>query len=123
MSRMDANFGLNNTKAAVDVSYDLSGASFVYPQEGSNSEGITPSAKRESCIYLIFHTIATLHPAQSMQLDNRGQVSTPYRRRLEKRHDRWSLVQKFHNFFFTNNDVRAAQSHALSERCRARFVG
>jgi len=47
MSRIDATFGLNNIKAVVDVNYDLSGASFVFPpQEGSNSEGITPSAKQ-----------------------------------------------------------------------------
>ncbi|KAF8502654.1 hypothetical protein F5888DRAFT_1607718 [Russula emetica] len=46
-SRIDATFGLNNIKAVVDVNYDLSGASFVFPpQEGSNSDGITPSAKQ-----------------------------------------------------------------------------
>jgi hypothetical protein len=69
MSHIDAKFELNNIKAVVDVNYDLSGASFVFPpREGSNSEGITPSAKRESCIYLIFLTIATLCPTQSIQL-------------------------------------------------------
>jgi hypothetical protein len=73
MSRIDATFGLNNIKAVVDVNYDLSGASFVFPpQEGSNSEGITPSAKRESCIYVIVLTVATLYPTQSIQLNNRG---------------------------------------------------
>ena len=47
------------------MNYDLSGAAFVFPpKEGSSSDGITPSAKRESCIYLIFPTIATLHPTQ-----------------------------------------------------------
>jgi hypothetical protein len=53
LSRIDAKFELNDIKAVVDVNYDLSGASFVFPpQEGSNSDGITPSAKREFCIHL-----------------------------------------------------------------------
>ena len=73
LSRIDAKFGLNDINAVVDVNYDLSGAAFVFPpQEVSNSDGITPSAKRESCIYLIFFTIAKLHPTQSIQLNNRG---------------------------------------------------
>ena len=38
------------------MNYDLSGSSFVFPpQHGSSSNGITPRAKRESCIYLIRH--------------------------------------------------------------------
>ena len=72
LSRIDAKFELNDIKAVVDVDYDLSGASFVFPpQKGSHSEGITPSAKRESCTYLTA-PIATLHPTQSIQPNNRG---------------------------------------------------
>jgi hypothetical protein len=65
-SHIDAKFGLNNLKADVGVNYDLSGASFAFrvpSQEGSRSEGIRGSAKRESCVYLI---IATLYPTQSI---------------------------------------------------------
>ncbi len=65
---MDATFGLNNIKAVVNVNYDLNGASFVFPpQEGSNADGIIPSAKRGSYIYLLFLTIATLHNSLAYQ--------------------------------------------------------
>lgn len=45
---VDANFGLKNVNAAVEVNYDLSGASFTFPpQAGSNTDGIASSSKRE----------------------------------------------------------------------------
>ena len=50
--KMDANFELDNINAVVDLNYPLSGISFSFPPEsGSQLSGITPSAKRESCLY------------------------------------------------------------------------
>ncbi|KAF8472215.1 hypothetical protein DFH94DRAFT_655780 [Russula ochroleuca] len=47
MSQFDAKFGLNNINAAVDLNYNLSGVSFVFPpQAGSNVDGITPGSKQ-----------------------------------------------------------------------------
>ncbi|KAF8502608.1 hypothetical protein F5888DRAFT_1607712 [Russula emetica] len=44
---IDANFGLANVNAAVEVNYDLGGASFTFPaQGGSNTNGITSSSKQ-----------------------------------------------------------------------------
>jgi len=44
---MDANFGLKNVNAAVEVNYDLGGASFTFPpQDGANTGGIASSSKR-----------------------------------------------------------------------------
>jgi hypothetical protein len=48
VGRVDGNFGLKNVNAAVEVNYDLGGASFVFPsQDGSVTDGISPSSKRE----------------------------------------------------------------------------
>jgi hypothetical protein len=48
MGSVDGNFGLKNVNAAVEVNYDLGGASFVFPpQAGSNTDSIAPSSKRE----------------------------------------------------------------------------
>lgn len=53
LSQIEAKFGLNNINAVVDLNYNLSGTSFVFPpQAGSNVDGITPSAKRESRLCL-----------------------------------------------------------------------
>jgi len=44
---VDADFGLKNVSAAVDVSYDLKGASFTFPpQAGSSTDGISSSNKQ-----------------------------------------------------------------------------
>ena len=48
LGRIDANFGLKNVNAAVEVNYDLGGASFAFPPQGaSNTDGISTSSKRE----------------------------------------------------------------------------
>jgi hypothetical protein len=49
LGRIDANFGLQNVNAAIEVNYDLGGASFAFPPQngGSNADGITSSSKRE----------------------------------------------------------------------------
>ena len=50
--QMDANFELDIINAAVDLNYPLSGISFAFPpKSGSQLSGITPSTKRESCLY------------------------------------------------------------------------
>ncbi len=50
MGRIDANFGLKNVNAGIEVNYGLSGASFIFPppsQGGSNTNGISSTSKRE----------------------------------------------------------------------------
>jgi hypothetical protein len=48
LGNIGANFGLQNVNAAVEVNYDLGGASFTFPpQGGSNTGGIASSSKRE----------------------------------------------------------------------------
>jgi hypothetical protein len=48
LGSIDATFGLKNVNAAVEVNYDLGGASFTFPpQGGSNTDGISSSSKRE----------------------------------------------------------------------------
>ncbi|KAF8502657.1 hypothetical protein F5888DRAFT_1800191 [Russula emetica] len=48
LGAIDANFGLQNVNASVDVNYDLSGASFSFPpgSSGSNTGGISSSSKQ-----------------------------------------------------------------------------
>ncbi|KAF8502656.1 hypothetical protein F5888DRAFT_1110589 [Russula emetica] len=48
LGAVDANFGLQNVNASVDVNYDLSGASFSFPpgSSGSNTGGIASSSKQ-----------------------------------------------------------------------------
>jgi hypothetical protein len=54
--------GQDNISAVVDLNYDLSGVSFVFPaQASSNVSGLTPGTSRESFLYLLF-LIATLCP-------------------------------------------------------------
>jgi hypothetical protein len=48
LGSIDGNLGLKNVNAAVEVNYDLGGATFVFPpQGGSITSGITASSKRE----------------------------------------------------------------------------
>jgi hypothetical protein len=66
---MDANFGLQNINAGIEVNYDLSGASFVFPpQDGSQSNGISPSTKREFHFDLPFSTIPSFRATILIQL-------------------------------------------------------
>ncbi|KAN0123083.1 hypothetical protein V8E52_003036 [Russula decolorans] len=47
LGRIDATFGLKNVNAAVEVNYDLGGASFAFPpQDASNTDGISSSSKQ-----------------------------------------------------------------------------
>jgi hypothetical protein len=48
LGRIDANFGLKNVNAVVEVNHNLGGASFVFPPQGAASTaGIASSSKRE----------------------------------------------------------------------------
>ena len=61
MSEIDV-AGQDNISAVVDLNYDLSGVSLVFPaQASSNVGGLTPGTSRESFLYLLF-PIATLRP-------------------------------------------------------------
>ena len=53
MGQIDANFGQDSVNAVVDLNYNLTGLSFIFPPQGSESNGFTPDAKRESCLRLI----------------------------------------------------------------------
>jgi hypothetical protein len=56
LGRIDANFGLQNVNAVVEVNHDLGGASFAFPpQGGSNTGGIVSSSKREFLLSLSHH--------------------------------------------------------------------
>lgn len=60
---IDANFGLKNVNATVEVNYDLGGASFVFPpQDGSKTDGIVSSSKRESSLLLSHHPHSPPYP-------------------------------------------------------------
>jgi hypothetical protein len=61
MSEIDV-AGQDNISAVVDLNYDLSGVSLVFPaQASSNVGGLTPGTSRESFLYLLF-PIATPRP-------------------------------------------------------------
>jgi hypothetical protein len=63
LGRVDANFGLKNVNAAVEVNYDLGGASFVFPpQDGSKTDGIASSSKGEFLPLLSHHPHSPLYP-------------------------------------------------------------
>ena len=63
---IDANFGLQNVNAAVEVNYDLGGASFTFPpQAGSNTDGISSSSKRELLLLLSHHSCSSSYPYSS----------------------------------------------------------
>jgi hypothetical protein len=48
-SQIDAKVALTDIEASVDVKYDLSGVSFVFPPQDSSQAGsFTPGANRES---------------------------------------------------------------------------
>jgi hypothetical protein len=48
-SQIDAKVELTDIEASVDVKYDLSGVSFVFPPQDSSQAGLfTPGANRES---------------------------------------------------------------------------
>ena len=67
LGQIDANFGLQNVNAAVEVNYDLGGASFAFPpQAGSNTDGITSTSKREVKFY--FCSSLTLPAALPMSV-------------------------------------------------------
>ena len=51
MGQIDANFGEDSVNAVVDLNYNLTGLSFIFPPQGS--DGITSDTKRESCPRLI----------------------------------------------------------------------
>jgi hypothetical protein len=56
LGRIDANFGLKNVNAVVEVNHNLGGASFAFPpQGGSNTGGISSSSKREYLLILSHH--------------------------------------------------------------------
>jgi hypothetical protein len=68
--------GQDNISAVVDLNYDLSGVSFVFPaQTGSKVGGLTPGTSRESFLYLLF-LIATPCPVLPIliQLENQPQM-------------------------------------------------
>jgi hypothetical protein len=63
LGRIDATFGLKNVNAAVEVNYDLGGASFVFPpQDGSKTDGIASSSKREFLLLLSHHPHSLPYP-------------------------------------------------------------
>ena len=53
MGQIDANFGQDSVNAVVDLNYNLTGLSFIFPPQGSESDGFTSDAKRESCLRII----------------------------------------------------------------------
>jgi hypothetical protein len=66
LGRIDATFGLKNVNAAVDVNYDLTGASFVFPpQDGSKTDGIASSSKREFLLLLSHYPHSPPYPSLS----------------------------------------------------------
>jgi len=87
LGSVDANFGLNNVNAAVEVNYDLSGTSFVFPpQGGSNTNGIASSSKREFYFYFLFLVITMpcptqINPTNLNTLNHRGDI--------QRRPERW----------------------------------
>jgi hypothetical protein len=53
LGRIDANFGIQNVNASVEVNYDFGGSSFTFPpQGGPNTDDIAPSSKREFLLLL-----------------------------------------------------------------------
>jgi hypothetical protein len=72
MGEIDA-AGHDNVSAVVDLNYDLSGVSFVFPpQAGSKAGGITPGANREFFLYLI-STLCPVLPVL-IQLETQPQM-------------------------------------------------
>jgi hypothetical protein len=53
MGQIDANFGQDSVNAVVDLNYNVTGLSFIFPPQGSESDGFTSDAKREYCLHLI----------------------------------------------------------------------
>ena len=47
MGQIDANFGQDSVNAVVDLNYNLTGLSFIFPPQGSESDGFTSDAKRK----------------------------------------------------------------------------